>query len=162
HTDNGRIYKISYGEPQKLPGDLARLSDEELVKLQLHRNDWYVRHARRLLQERAAKPGWKAEPVHKALGNILASQEDSPRRLRALWALHVTGGLDGSRLIALLEDRSEHVRAWAIQLLCEDCKPPSEALTKFAKLAAEDPSAVVRLALASALQRLPSEKGWEM
>ena len=29
------------------------MSDEELVRLQLHKNDWWVRQSRRLLQERA-------------------------------------------------------------------------------------------------------------
>ncbi len=50
--ETGRIYKISYKKPQPVHVNLAELSNEELVKLQLHQNDWYVRHARRLLQER--------------------------------------------------------------------------------------------------------------
>src|SRR5262249_50167843 len=37
--DSGRVYKISFGEPQKPPADLATLSDDELVRLQAHRND---------------------------------------------------------------------------------------------------------------------------
>src|SRR5205807_291092 len=123
-TSTGRIYKISYGRPEKTRIDLTRRSDEELVQFQLHRNDWFVRHARRLLQERAAKPGWKGEPVHQALHQMLASeQRDVPQRLRALWALWVTGGLSPARLLALLDDRSEHVRAWSIQLLCEGPTP---------------------------------------
>src|SRR2546427_1883366 len=44
---SGRIYKVSYGKT-KPPGDfnLTRFTDQELVKLQLHKNDWFVRHAR--------------------------------------------------------------------------------------------------------------------
>ena len=51
---NGRIYKVAYGTPTPPPADLdlANLSDLDLVKLQTSPNDWYVRHARRLLQER--------------------------------------------------------------------------------------------------------------
>jgi putative membrane-bound dehydrogenase-like protein len=159
--DSGRIYKISYGEARKPPGDLAKLSDDELVRLQSHRNDWYVRHARRLLQERAAQKDWKGDAVHGALRRMLASTElDGPRRLRALWALHVTGGLDPAARVALLSDRDEHIRAWTIQLLCEDGKPPAQALTKFAALAQSDASPVVRLCLAAALQRLPLEARW--
>ena len=37
--------------------DLAKLSSSELVELQLHRNDWYVQHARRMLQERGPDRG---------------------------------------------------------------------------------------------------------
>ena len=52
---SGRIYKIVYGTPRN-PGplNLAALDDAQLVQMQLHPNDWQVRHARRLLQERAA------------------------------------------------------------------------------------------------------------
>jgi putative membrane-bound dehydrogenase-like protein len=51
---NGRVYKITYGETKPVKVDLSKMTDAELVELQLHRNDWYVRTARRLLQERAA------------------------------------------------------------------------------------------------------------
>ncbi len=49
---NGRIYKITSGQSRPWQGDLAQQSDQQLVALQLHPNDWLVRHARRLLQER--------------------------------------------------------------------------------------------------------------
>ena len=49
--------------------DLAKLSDAELVKLHLHKNEWQVRHARRLLQERAVagklKPETGAVPMQR-------------------------------------------------------------------------------------------------
>jgi putative membrane-bound dehydrogenase-like protein len=160
---SGRIYKISYGRSEATPVDLTRLSDAELVKLQLHRNDWHVQHARRLLQERAAKVGWDGAPVHVALRRMLASEQlETPQRLRALWALHVTGGLGVKPLLALLDDRSEHARAWSIQLLCEQATPPEDALGKFRELAKSDPSPVVRLYLASVLQRLPLAARWEI
>jgi putative heme-binding domain-containing protein len=160
-TTSGRIYKISYGEPEKTKVDLTRLSDEELVKLQLQRNDWYVRHARRLLQERAAKPEWQGQAVHAALHKMLGSgQFDGPQRLRALWALQVTGGLDAGQRRALLDDASEHVRAWSIQLLCEAATPTDAVLGKFRDMAKDDPSPVVRLYLACALQRLSLQARW--
>ena len=54
YRSSGRIYKVTYGKAKPTGNfDLARLGDEELIKLQLHKNDWFVRHARRLLQERA-------------------------------------------------------------------------------------------------------------
>src|SRR5262249_58177570 len=106
HTDNGRIYKISYGTPDKVRVDLARKTDDELVKFQLNRNDWYVRHARRLLQERAAPPRRNGDAVHVALRQQLVNG-DVPQRLRALWALHVTGGFDAEAQI----HRLVHARA---------------------------------------------------
>ena len=85
---------------------------------------------------------------------------DEPQRLRALWALRVFGGLGAKRETALLNDRSPYVRAWSIQFLCESSDPPAEALAKFAELAKTDPSPVVRVYLASALQRLEPKNRW--
>ena len=40
--ETGRIYKISYESPKPWSGDLAKMTDDELVKLQLQKNDWFV------------------------------------------------------------------------------------------------------------------------
>ena len=58
--------------------------------------------------------------MHEQLGETLENNKDVTRRLRALWALHVTGGLDEKLLGKLLSDRDEYIRAWAIQLEAED------------------------------------------
>jgi len=63
--------------------------------------------------------------------------------------------MDEKRLMRGLTDQDEYVRAWAIQLLAEDQKPSKEALERFAEMAKGDASAVVRLYLASAMQRTP-------
>lgn len=160
--ETGRIYRFA---PQGLPGktglDLAARSDLELVELQAHRNDWYVRRARVLLQQRAAA-GKLDAAVAPRLWAMLASASTEPLRLRALWALHVTNNLPVDRLTALLDHADAHVRAWAIQLLCEDRAPGDAALEKFADLASKDPSPVVRLYLASALQRLVPAQRWRV
>jgi hypothetical protein len=54
HRESGRIYKITYGRPAK-PAihDVGSLRSLELVALQTHGNDWFSRHARRVLHERA-------------------------------------------------------------------------------------------------------------
>jgi hypothetical protein len=153
----GRIYRITHRDDRWAPVDLQQLSSAELVQLQLHPNDWYVRHARRILQERGPN-----EAVHGALRRMLADNPDVTRRLRALWALHVTGGVGDAELTALLDDRDEHVRSWAIQLLAEDEQVPAAAVTRMATLAREDPSPVVRLYIAAALQRMPLAQRWDV
>ncbi len=46
HRENGRIYKITFGDITPVKIDLARLTDQELVDLQSHKNEWQVeRHA---------------------------------------------------------------------------------------------------------------------
>src|SRR5687767_11432827 len=159
--ETGRIYRISHGTPAWDRIDLATLSDADLVRRQLARNDWHVRHARRLLQERAAA-GRDMTAVHAELRRLLQEQPDVTRQLRALWSLHVTGGLAAEALERLLDHRDENVRGWAIQLLCEDRAPPESAVSRFVQLAAQDPSTLVRLYLASALQRLEPARRWRI
>jgi putative membrane-bound dehydrogenase-like protein len=159
HKTSGRIYKITYGNPTPVKEDLAKLSDAELVQRQLNKNDWHVRHARRILQERAAAGRLEAG-TREALYKILHDHADVTRRLRALWALHVTG-VPVERLIAeTFDSPHEYLRGWAVQLGLEARRPPGAVLTKLAEMAGKDPSPFVRLYLASGLQRLPAEQRW--
>lgn len=153
----GRIFKITYKDDRWVHVDLQQRTSAELVDLQLHENDWYVRHARRILQERGPDP-----QVHAGLKRILQDNPDVTRRLRALWALHGTEGLSDQDLVGLLRDGHETMRSWAVQLLAEDGAVPAEALAQFAVMAREEGSAQVRLYLASALQRIPPAARWDV
>ncbi|MEQ8787279.1 MAG: c-type cytochrome [Pirellulaceae bacterium] len=158
---NGRVFNVAYGEVKRGKVDLAQLSDQELVALQTHENDWYVRMARRLLQQRAAEGALSAD-VHPALWKIVRENADVARVLRGVWALHVTGGLDEKALRELLGHQDEYVRGWAIQLEMEDEKASPEMIEQFTAMARDDASPVVRLYLASALNRLPHENRWDL
>ncbi len=165
YRSSGRIYKVMYG-PEKVktttaPLNLALLADAELAKLLGHPNEWHRRHAQRLLQERAGA-GKLGDFTLKLLRGLYETTPEVPRQLRLLWALHVTGGADESFLVGQLGHTSEHVRWWAIRLLTEDGRAFPALLTKFAAMAREDKSALVRLGLASALQRLPVADRWEL
>lgn len=152
----GRIFKISHEKDQWVQVNLSKASNEELVNYQLHKNEWYVRTTRLILHERGPN-----KKVHAALKEILDSNPDVTRQLRVLWALHVTQGLEEEELIKLLAHKNEYLRSWAIQLLAEDKDVSDTALARFAELAKTDDSALVRLYLASALQRIPPEKRWK-
>jgi putative membrane-bound dehydrogenase-like protein len=156
---NGRIFKIVYGESKPVQVDLKKLSDEELVDLQLHENEWYARHARRVLQERAA--AGKLGDIRNFLVTKFATEQATQHSLRLLWTMHVTGLLGPEAALALLDDKNPDVRAWTIQCLCESGKVSDDALAKFAALAKDDPSPVVRMYLASGLQRLPLAQRWD-
>jgi hypothetical protein len=71
---NGRIFKIAYKTPPAVKVDLRKLATKELVELALHRNDWYVRHARKVLAER--QPGTEA---WKPLTEIAIGNDDPTR-----------------------------------------------------------------------------------
>lgn len=151
----GRIFKISHETDKWVKVNLWNASDDELVAYQLNKNEYFVRQARQILQERGPN-----KKVHAALKEILNTNPDVPRKLRALWALHVTQGLEESDLVALLGHESEYIRSWAIQLLAEDKNLSDATLARFAQLAASDPSALVRLYLTSAILRTePAKRG---
>ncbi len=159
---NGRIYKIVYGDLKPVKVDLSKLSDVELAQQVLQANDWYVRHSRRLLQERAAKGPIDPKALD-LLKQVAVTHPEETRRLRAAWALFCVQSLDATLCDRLLLDQSPYVRAWAIQLGLATPKPlTSVAPQKLAALAATDPSPVVRLYLASAVQKLPAEDRWDI
>ncbi|HSH94630.1 MAG TPA: PVC-type heme-binding CxxCH protein, partial [Roseimicrobium sp.] len=159
HRTSGRIYKITYGESKpRTIGDLAKLSGAELAKLQLSENDWLARQSRRVLANRSQQSGpASVKDAHLALRALLKNGSNPVHRLRALWALHVSGGTTTESITALMSDRDEYVRAWAVRLATDDTSvaPGNVVLKEFTRLAASEPSALVRLALASALQRIP-------
>ncbi len=155
---NGRIFKVSYGAPKHQVVDLAKQSTEALVALQRSPNEWHARHARRVLAERGP-----SRDASRLLGELARKSRDEPAvQLRILLAQHAVGGLSDSAAIARsLADPDATIRAWTIQLATEQSPPPEPILAKYAELARSDPSPLVRLYLASAMQRLPLAKRWE-
>lgn len=175
--NSGRVYRIMPKSAKAAARpNLGAMSDAQLVELQTHSNDWYVRHARTLLQSRAASGKLDKPTVHAQLEEMLKSAATSPKRLRALWALQVTGGLNHKRLTSLLAHKDEYVRGWAIQFFCDASnanafqdasgvnKSPIEksVLERFASMAKTETSPVTRLYLASAVQRLPFADRWDI
>ncbi|MEQ9582935.1 MAG: hypothetical protein RIM68_12375, partial [Arenibacter sp.] len=153
----GRIFKISHKNDQWVRVDLNQASDLELVNYQLHPNEFFVRQSRTILQERGG-----STEVHAALKDILANNPDVTRKLRALWTLHVTNGLNDKELNELLGNSNEYLRSWAIQLLTEDKKISPTTFEQFVDLAKHDASALVRLYLSSALLRLEPATRWRV
>ncbi|MEM9644766.1 MAG: PVC-type heme-binding CxxCH protein [Planctomycetota bacterium] len=172
--NSGRVYRIMpTGAKAETQPNLGAMSDADLAQLQMHPNDWYVRQARTLLHYRASSGKLDRPLVHSKLNEMFATAPNPPKRLRALWALQVTDGLSRERLADLLDDESEHVRAWAVQFLCDPSginafqpegnpswKLEPDVLQSFATMARTDPSPIVRLYLASAIQRLPFSDRW--
>lgn len=164
--ETGRIYRVMPTEnlAENWAGrfdDLTTFSDLKLASFQTNSSDWHARRARVILQNRAEKG--KIDPqASNELQSILKNNANSDYRLRALWSLHVTHSFENRQLESLLSDKDEYIRSWAIQLLCEDKSPSTDALSKFIDMAKEDQSPVVRLYLASALQRINEASAWKI
>jgi putative membrane-bound dehydrogenase-like protein len=154
---NGRIFKVGYGAAQPAPASLAGAGIAELVEAQKSSNEWTARHARRILQERGT-----SEEASRLLSKLASeTPADSPVGLRVLLALHAVGGLKDSEIVLeKLADPDPMIRAWTIQLAAERGVPVSPILSRFGELSRSDPSPLVRLYLASVLQRLPLGERW--
>ncbi|HEX5105814.1 MAG TPA: PVC-type heme-binding CxxCH protein, partial [Pirellulaceae bacterium] len=170
HRLSGRVFRIAYGDA-KPPAtlDLTKLSAEELVGLHSHSNEWYVRQARRELANRPAAGGDSAAAIG-GLRPLLDKQENDARlRLQALWTLYALGAVEPVALDKLLDDPDEHVRVWALRLLTDfwpldsvhglvRSTPQSidpRLAERLPEIAKNDSSGLMRLTLASTLQRLP-------
>ena len=167
---SGRIFKIVHGQPKRNgPADLTKLAPLELAELHKHPNEWFVRQARIELATRAAA-GREMSDAVRHLSELFERGSDAPQQLRALWTLYAIGAAEPAFLHAQLGHANEHVRAWAIRLLTDTWpldtvmsqrplgrseKADMKLVAEFAALARTEPSALVRLALASALQRIP-------
>lgn len=113
---NGRIFKIVHKDTKPVVGlDLQKLSDEELVKLQASDNEWMVRHARRILQERSRDAKLKPE-TKSIIQNLAYTNPNNTIRLRGYWLLHNLGFMSESISKGMF-DSSPYVRGWIQSLL---------------------------------------------
>ena len=169
HRTSGRIYKVTYGQPTQPPThDLRGRTAVELLDFHEQPNEWLVRFARRELADRKAM-GQSTAEVTVRLKERLSTAQDPVHRLRYVWTLATLGSFDELIGLKLLQDPDEAVRTWGIRLLTDawpldSVMGPTEATLKEApanitsalsSLASTDPSGLVRLAVASTLQRLP-------
>jgi putative membrane-bound dehydrogenase-like protein len=159
---NGRIYRVTWARTfRPIEVELAARSDAELVELQSHKNRWFGRTARRLLQERAANRALDTIAVGRARA-LLETQDDEPLALAGLWTLHVTGNLMEDDYQKAISHPSDFVRAWAAQLATESRHRLQVSAGVFQELAENDPSPTVRLALASVLPMLAPDTRWQV
>ncbi len=162
---NGRIYKITFGRPKLWQGDVSKLSDAELVKLQLHKNDWQVRHSRRVLQERAAGGTMKAS-TPKELKLLFTDEKDQLRRLRALWALNAVGAFPKDKLVmSLLYESNANeadvppvLQAWAWRLFFDRAHSPDPNRDVANQHITFSKNPSVQLAFIAAVQQLDMEE----
>ncbi|MBL7871782.1 MAG: PmoA family protein [Cyclobacteriaceae bacterium] len=163
NKETGRIFRISpvkslAKEWEGRYTDLKKMTDDQLVGLQTSTSDWHARRARVILQHRAATGKLSGTSVTQ-LKKLFNEDKNSDYRLRAMWALHITKSFTEEELLKALSDKDEYVRAWTIQMLCEDMSASAKATDIMVKMSS-DPSPIVRLYLAAALQRVDTKSKW--
>ena len=184
---NGRIYRIVYNDAKPVKVDLRSKTNEELIALLKHENQWYVRHAQRLLQERAADKRFTLVELDREFGRVIerpAKRID--HMLRLCWTLHSAFGINefykalAEKTHSLAKEREELHRfmiahslldptisdfeaAWVAQLLADNQHSLRPGFgSTLADLASSPRSGVVRLSVSAALQRLPVESRWSI
>ena len=131
-------------------------------------NEWFVRKARRVLAERSTR-GEPLDEAKAALRTLFDHDPEPSRKIRALCSLFVIGG-DRCPVPARAAPARTRIRPDLGDPAADrrtadrhDLQPsgragrrlPADLRSEFAALARDDPSALVRLVLASTLQRLP-------
>ena len=161
HRTSGRIYRFSKGPVAKPDSSLLEDIDEhKLERIIQHPNVWFERQARLILTN-------SNSPVQFSLVSAALTEKSDP--VTTLRALRVLNTLGIARPLRLMEHASEHIRAFAIRQATDELpidhvyglhpnhvsESFPELTAKLLLLAKSDPSAKVRLALASTIQRLP-------
>ncbi|MEO1524540.1 MAG: PVC-type heme-binding CxxCH protein [Planctomycetota bacterium] len=175
HRTSGRIFKISYeGSSATKQPELGEWTNRAIVDAIVSGSKWHRRQARLVLADRIAEGDRSCIAMLKqAFESATAFEQKQP----LLMALYANGEITDETLWETLTSDDEHLRAGAIRLLV-DALPAddamgadwkSEAIRKqslgrandilpgLIKTAESDSSALVRLALASSLIRLPLE-----
>jgi putative heme-binding domain-containing protein len=137
-----------------------------------HPNAWYFRQFLQNLSVSILSEREKYSMIRICELNFVG-RHPTPIRLRAMWVLHA---LNKTISESWLSDPNEHIRAWVIRLMMDDqpidtlfgprekAMPTinAELVQKLVQQAQVDSSGLVRLTLASALQRLPVEHRGEL
>ncbi|MCS6864234.1 MAG: c-type cytochrome [Gemmataceae bacterium] len=156
-TSNGRIYRIVYQTAKPFTGNVATRTNAELVELHRSPNEWLVRKARRVLQERAAA-GQLAPETLQALRKIQDSAAAVGQRLRASWTLLATGQftLADARSLVAADDIS--LRAWGVRGMLSCNEKPEIVERMLADVLKTENSEFVLMHVASALSRCPAHQ----
>lgn len=162
HRASGRIFKITHGTPRRpVSLDVAKLDDEELVRLHTHANEWYTRQARKVLHERAAL-GQPLAEARAALRRLADTSTEEIHRLRAMWSLAVIGGADPSWIIQQLQGPDASTRIAAIRILTDYRSVSPAAEAALIQRVGAEPDGLVRRYLASAMQRINNDAAWRI
>ena len=153
-TSNGRVYKLSYGDYKMgYSLDVGQFSNDKLIELLSSKNDWFVRKARRILQDR------RDVTVYPKLRGQVFETKDEHLALESLWALSVSGGADEAFLNDCLDHSSAKIRKWAVRYLGDqdEISPTSEE--HLLKIAATENDGMVRSQLICTAKRLKPTTG---
>ena len=172
HRTSGRIYKFFHQQNPVVDLSILENGFDDLEAVIRHPNVWYFRQFLQNLSVNSLTEREKYSIIRICELNFVGRQP-TPIRLRAMWGLHALNKLISE---SYLNHPNEHIRAWLIRLMMDDQpidtlfgpretalpNTSPEFVQKLVQQALTDTSGLVRLSLASALQRLPVESRGEL
>jgi putative membrane-bound dehydrogenase-like protein len=166
HRSSGRIYLLQDSTSSSKPVQFHSFNKSQTISELKSVNIYEVRRA---LQAIADKPDDFISIVND-IHELASSRNSTVHRLRGIWALFTMGQLSEKQLIELTYDPDEHIRTWALRLIADKFELDTimgdrrsglastfseVAFQRFLQLAESEKSILVKLALASSLQRMP-------
>jgi putative heme-binding domain-containing protein len=151
HKSSGRIYRMSKKGSTGISSEFnfSEMDHGSLIHCLSHPNKWYRQQALRQFAD-------KKDPSALPLLYRFFEKGNDQEALEALWAINLSGGLNGDFASAALQHHDPFVRMWTIRLLADknEVSPViSEALIHLAKV---EKDKEVRSQLAASARRLPS------
>ena len=134
------------GQPFKFT---AAKSGDIVEQVLLRYNRWHRQTALRILGDR------KDKSIIPTLKKNLA-EHNGQYALECLWALDLSGGLDESTALKLLDHNNPYVRLWVVRLMCDDGKASTSFVRKINAIAGSEPSVETRCQIACSARRLKS------
>ena len=104
-----------------------------------------------------------ASQLNQAIAAGKVREDFELNRLFLLWARYCCDALSAPELIVISESPDEHARAWAVRLMADGQNEISDAMfNQMSRMAGLDDSGLVRLYLASALNRLNADRAFHL
>ncbi|MDA8775733.1 c-type cytochrome [Opitutales bacterium] len=172
HRTSGRIYKFFYEKNPVADLSLMENGFDETEAILRHPNVWYFRQFIKNLSESNLTEREKYSIIRICELNFVG-RHPTFIRLRAMWVLHA---LHKTISQSWLNHPNEHIRAWVIRLKMDDQPIDTlfgprekamptinpELMQKLVQQAITDESGLIRLTMASSLQRVPVESRGEL
>lgn len=159
-TTNGRLYRVVYEGHKPFKGDVAKMTNQELVDAQLSMSEWLVRRARLQLQMRAAE---NADAKKKIADLLVKLSWDQSKPIahnyeRRVWALQAVGGIDRFSYMELA--KSDYSNGWLLRFGIE--ANSGEAREELAKRLKTTDQVGERKKLVSMFMRLPLDAQFDL
>ena len=148
HRTSGRIYKITYGKPERPAQveDLKGRTDEELLALGGHENRWFGRTAQRILQERgvwAPTAVSRPEDIEMTLMGLTDDADDVLRTVtwHRLMRLLEDSPEDAARYFAVSSNST--IQTYLARRAADDVGSAEKLLSEFPEMTKEEQERVV-------------------